>query len=819
MRELGTSQQYLRPASSCSQSGSVNQLLRRPQLHLNSDSDDDHPLGPPKLSNFGSALLTDKENETPTYLRRSGTSLQGGNATATSGHTKPSTFTGTMNTEDSHSTLFSSMSKHQPSMTTVDAERTAPGDDGLSSHRYQVIQQSMKDEILSRQGTRRSRRFITSRLATLGPAKRNSTTTNFEFSSNISHDESRDVSHQEGNVSTSSNSNSGVLNNNGYNVFLDTEERARHDDKESHSAARQSGLSDYGNISFGDLNPYQYLKKHNLPTSELPNISRIYFEMQKRENRRAAVRKNVLNGSGGQVAQLPTNNSAIASTAVALKEANGIASISSGSNKLTPPQAANSMIKRDRQPRRKHSDASVSSFSKLLSSPISAGAPNYADSQKHTPVQKNSTPYEPLLINQNTKKREALNSLDVNANRHPSIITKKQKVDELHDYLKKAPAAASVKKVEIVEPVRDPVITTIPLKPPSAEVPANVHQLPQRKRQVITVNGSEYEKVELLGRGGSSKVYKVRNSSNRIYALKRVSFDEFDDASADGFKGEIELLKKLENQTRVVKLIDHEMNHGVLYVVMECGDHDLSQVLAQRSSMPLDIEFVRYHAQEMLKCVKVVHDAGIVHSDLKPANFVFVKGILKIIDFGIANAVPDHTVNIYRDTQIGTPNYMAPEALVAMNYTQDSDQIQQEMHHNRWKVGKPSDIWSCGCIMYQMIYGKPPYGSFQGQNRLLAIMNPEVKIVYPEKTPTGDFVPRTALDTIKACLERNPERRWTVDELLRGPFIKPITVTHFFIRDLIKNAVKYGSDQRYVSKEKVEDLADDVWHRLSDFRL
>lgn len=56
----------------------------------------------------------------------------------------------------------------------------------------------------------------------------------------------------------------------------------------------------------------------------------------------------------------------------------------------------------------------------------------------------------------------------------------------------------------------------------------------------------------------------------------------------------------------------------------------------------------------MLEAVKVVHDAGIVHTDLKPANFVLVKGALKLIDFGIAKAIPSDTTNIARDQQVNT---------------------------------------------------------------------------------------------------------------------------------------------------------------------
>jgi serine/threonine-protein kinase TTK/MPS1 len=54
----------------------------------------------------------------------------------------------------------------------------------------------------------------------------------------------------------------------------------------------------------------------------------------------------------------------------------------------------------------------------------------------------------------------------------------------------------------------------------------------------------------------------------------------------------------------------------------------------------------------MLQAVNVIHAQKIVHSDLKPANFLLVKGVLKLIDFGIANAIPNDTTNINRDQQV-----------------------------------------------------------------------------------------------------------------------------------------------------------------------
>lgn len=55
---------------------------------------------------------------------------------------------------------------------------------------------------------------------------------------------------------------------------------------------------------------------------------------------------------------------------------------------------------------------------------------------------------------------------------------------------------------------------------------------------------------------------------------------------------------------------------------------------------------------QMLECVQVCHDRGIIHTDLKPANFVLVRGALKIIDFGISHAIEEHTVHARRDAQV-----------------------------------------------------------------------------------------------------------------------------------------------------------------------
>ncbi|TKA36693.1 hypothetical protein B0A54_11936 [Friedmanniomyces endolithicus] len=299
----------------------------------------------------------------------------------------------------------------------------------------------------------------------------------------------------------------------------------------------------------------------------------------------------------------------------------------------------------------------------------------------------------------------------------------------------------------------------------------------KKKRTHIVVNGKIFTQMGKIGKGGSSDVYCVMAENFKTFALKRVKLDNCDEGAVRGYKGEIDLLKKLTEVERVVRLFDWELNEEKqeLCVLMEKGETDLNRILTLRlngADAGFDSAFTRYRWKEMLECVQAVHDHDIVHSDLKPANFLLVQGKLKLIDFGIANAIEtDHTVNVHRDSHVGTPNYMSPESITDTNASQSGSMTRDAAGRplkKDMRIGKASDVWSLGCILYQMTYGRPPFAHIQNQiSRIMAITNPKHAIEYPEFGVGNAPISPTLRGLLRRCLDRDPEKRPAIPEMLR----------------------------------------------------
>ncbi|TPX24674.1 hypothetical protein DIZ76_010108 [Coccidioides immitis] len=150
----------------------------------------------------------------------------------------------------------------------------------------------------------------------------------------------------------------------------------------------------------------------------------------------------------------------------------------------------------------------------------------------------------------------------------------------------------------------------------------------KKQHRSLLINKITYTRLDCIGRGGSSRVFRVLTAGGDVLALKRVSLKDMDPSIIQGYKGEIDLLRRLAKLDRAVNLVDWELDcqESTLSLVMEFGDIDFESLLRQQigsTDAILDTTFIRHYWKEMAHCVEAVHRLNIVHSDLKPANFVF----------------------------------------------------------------------------------------------------------------------------------------------------------------------------------------------------
>lgn len=213
------------------------------------------------------------------------------------------------------------------------------------------------------------------------------------------------------------------------------------------------------------------------------------------------------------------------------------------------------------------------------------------------------------------------------------------------------------------------------------------------------LNGSVYTKLATLGKGGSSLVYKVIGSKGQLFALKEINLAALEEANGGGKNGahvpdymtEVETLHALRGDPHVIQLhlAVEDRSSRFFYMLLECGGCDLDRHLATLrhtraltpDSMLLPAVDVKCLWRRMLECVAALHRRSILHTDLKPVNFVFTENsTLKLIDFGIAKSVAvEHTSACFAKP-VGTLNYMSPESLA-----------------EEGGVLRPStDIWSLG---------------------------------------------------------------------------------------------------------------------------
>ncbi|WP_235469882.1 protein kinase domain-containing protein [Streptomyces platensis] len=272
--------------------------------------------------------------------------------------------------------------------------------------------------------------------------------------------------------------------------------------------------------------------------------------------------------------------------------------------------------------------------------------------------------------------------------------------------------------------------------------------------------GGRYELGDRLGRGGTAEVHAAHDLRlGRGVAVKTLRSDLAGDAeSLARFRSEARSAASLNHPSIVaVYDTDEDVVDGahVPYIVMERVDGSTFAALLH-DRQPLPPAKALELTAGVLKALAHAHRSGIVHSDIKPANVMLTHdGAVKVTDFGIARLVAVQGADLPPDTTvIGTPPYLSPEQA-------------------RGKaVGAPADLYSTGCLLYELLTGRPP---FLGEGVLDLVLQhveatPEPPSAHvPELSPECDALVLRALNKEPSDRPPNAEAMLdTVERVLGG---------------------------------------------------
>ena len=253
-----------------------------------------------------------------------------------------------------------------------------------------------------------------------------------------------------------------------------------------------------------------------------------------------------------------------------------------------------------------------------------------------------------------------------------------------------------------------------------------------------TVFHGRYEILGPLGRGGMGMVYKARDRRlDEVVAIKVLRPDFGSDPTmAARFRSEIKLARKVRHRN-VCAIHDYGEDGGLLYISMEYVEGvDLKQVLKRSGALAADRGYEV--AIQIAEGLQAVHDAGIIHRDLKTPNIMSDgAGVARLMDFGVAKRVGEGAATVTGQI-VGTPEYMSPE---------------QAQGH---KVDTRSDIYALGIVLYEIFTGQVP---FRGETPISTILK-HLNDPPPLEGPQAAGIPASLKPVLRRCLAKDPADRY-----------------------------------------------------------
>ena len=277
--------------------------------------------------------------------------------------------------------------------------------------------------------------------------------------------------------------------------------------------------------------------------------------------------------------------------------------------------------------------------------------------------------------------------------------------------------------------------------------------------------------LRLLGKGSYGEVYlSLNQNAKKLFATKKVKRKKTDDEMTKYFKNEINILRIL-NHPNIVKLEEIKMDENNYYIVMEyINGGELSDYLNKYKekyhAKAFPEEIVQYLMKQIIDALIYIHDLNIIHRDLKLENIMvnfdsekdkeelnMMKAKIKIIDFGFAIMLSSKFS--LTNSAVGTFMYMDPKILKEFD-----NQILVDKSRG---YGKEVDIWSLGCICYQLFRGKYPFEAKTFEELVGKIDKGKYKL------PTS--ASREIISFLDKMLKYKGKDRLSAKELINEPFL------------------------------------------------
>ncbi|HQZ18825.1 MAG TPA: serine/threonine-protein kinase, partial [Vicinamibacteria bacterium] len=245
----------------------------------------------------------------------------------------------------------------------------------------------------------------------------------------------------------------------------------------------------------------------------------------------------------------------------------------------------------------------------------------------------------------------------------------------------------------------------------------------------------KFEILDRLGQGGMGTVYRARDPGlDRLVALKTIVSAAVDSEEAkERFFREARAAARLQHPN-IVTVFEAGDFEGTLYIAMELLE---GQDLSRAMQIPRSVEDKVKIVVEICRGLDYAHKRGVIHRDIKPANIrLLPDGSLKIMDFGIARLGDAHMTQT--GLVLGTPSYVAPEALTD------------------GRVDHRADQWAVGIVLYELLAGRKPYAS-------PTFTTLAYQIVHEPPPPLDDAalgLPRGLREVVAKALSKSPGDRY-----------------------------------------------------------